>query len=55
MQAIAEGVEDAQQANALRSMGCHIAQGYHFSRPQPPYLLSHSPHFVQPSVTPRRL
>ena len=35
VQAIAEGVEDAQQVNALRSMDCHIAQGYHFSKPLP--------------------
>ena len=35
VQAIAEGVEDAAQVNALRSMDCHIAQGYHFSKPLP--------------------
>ena len=31
-------------------MDCHIAQGYHFARPLPAYLLSHSPHFAPPSV-----
>ena len=46
VQAVAEGVETEDQAIALRAMGCHTAQGYHFSRPQPPYLLSHSPHFA---------
>lgn len=33
---IAEGVEDASQAAALVELGCHKAQGYHFSRPQTP-------------------
>lgn len=45
VQAVAEGVETADQALALRSMGCHTAQGYHFARPLPPYLLAHSEHF----------
>ena len=30
---IAEGIERAEQALALRSMGCHVAQGYLFSVP----------------------
>lgn len=30
---IAEGIERVGQALALRSMGCHVAQGYLFSRP----------------------
>ncbi|HEX6021859.1 MAG TPA: EAL domain-containing protein, partial [Solirubrobacter sp.] len=44
VQAVAEGVELAEQAAALREMACHIAQGYHFSRPQPASYLfrSHS-------------
>ena len=46
VQAVAEGVETEDQAITLRAMGCHTAQGYHFSRPQPPYLLSHSEHFA---------
>ena len=44
VQAIAEGVEEAAQVNALRALDCHIAQGYHFSKPLPPAHLdlSHS-------------
>ena len=30
---IAEGVETEVVVEALRAMGCHLAQGYHFSRP----------------------
>jgi diguanylate cyclase (GGDEF)-like protein/PAS domain S-box-containing protein len=30
---IAEGVENAEQAKALRGLGCRQAQGYHFYRP----------------------
>ena len=53
VQAVAEGVETEDQAIALRAMGCHTAQGYHFSRPQPPYLLSHSELFAPaPSSVP---
>jgi EAL domain-containing protein (putative c-di-GMP-specific phosphodiesterase class I) len=32
---IAEGVEDPEQAGALRAIGCRFAQGYWFSRPLP--------------------
>ena len=35
MRAIAEGVETAEQADALRELGCYGAQGYFFSRPMP--------------------
>lgn len=31
--AVAEGVEDAATAEALRSSGCDLAQGFHFSAP----------------------
>jgi diguanylate cyclase (GGDEF)-like protein/PAS domain S-box-containing protein len=34
--AIAEGVEHAEQAAALRSLSCTYAQGYHFARPGAP-------------------
>jgi diguanylate cyclase len=32
---VAEGVEQPDQAAALAELGCHLAQGYHFSRPVP--------------------
>ena len=33
LHSVAEGVERADQSQALCDMGCEIAQGYHFSRP----------------------
>ena len=33
---VAEGVETAEQLQALRAMGCDVAQGYYFSKPVPP-------------------
>ncbi len=33
---VAEGVEHADQADALRDLRCQLAQGYHFSRPVAP-------------------
>ena len=36
MRTIAEGIEDAQQATALRDMRCELAQGYYYSAPVPP-------------------
>ena len=35
MRAIAEGVEDEPVWNALRDVGCDVAQGYHVGRPLP--------------------
>jgi len=32
---VAEGIEDAQTAQALGALGCDIGQGYYFSRPLP--------------------
>ncbi|MBR5049900.1 MAG: EAL domain-containing protein [Desulfovibrio sp.] len=32
---IAEGVENEEQLNALKAMGCDIVQGYYFSKPVP--------------------
>jgi predicted signal transduction protein with EAL and GGDEF domain len=33
MEVIAEGVETAEHVTALRSLGCELGQGYHFSKP----------------------
>ncbi len=35
MTTTAEGVEDEEQANLIRSLGCTKIQGYHFGRPMP--------------------
>lgn len=35
MECVAEGVEDAQTAELLTSMGVDILQGYHFAKPMP--------------------
>jgi diguanylate cyclase (GGDEF)-like protein len=35
LEVIAEGVEDAATAAMLKSIGCRLAQGYHFGRPVP--------------------
>lgn len=32
---VAEGVEGAEEACVLRTLGCPVAQGYHFARPMP--------------------
>ena len=34
LQVVAEGVEDEATWNELRALGCALAQGYYFSRPQ---------------------
>jgi predicted signal transduction protein with EAL and GGDEF domain len=36
LEAIAEGVENADQAEALRALNCGFAQGFHFARPSDP-------------------
>ena len=36
LQAVAEGVETAEQVAMLRSFSCQIGQGYHFARPAEP-------------------
>ena len=35
MPVIAEGVEEEQQVEMLKSLGCDYIQGYYFSRPIP--------------------
>ncbi len=41
LRVIAEGVEKLEQAVVLGEMGCHICQGFFFSRPMPAHELSH--------------
>ena len=36
LQVIAEGIETPGQLAALKALGCEFAQGYYFTRPQPP-------------------
>ena len=35
MQTVAEGIEDARQEGLLRDAGCHLGQGFRYSRPVP--------------------
>ena len=37
---VAEGVEDDEQVERLRELNCDLAQGYFFSHPQPPYVIT---------------
>jgi diguanylate cyclase (GGDEF)-like protein len=36
LQVVAEGVEDQETFDELNALGCHVSQGYLFSRPLPP-------------------
>jgi EAL domain-containing protein (putative c-di-GMP-specific phosphodiesterase class I) len=33
LRVVAEGIEDADTLNALRAVGCDLAQGFHLARP----------------------
>ena len=35
MSVVAEGVENEQQFEFLRSLNCDVIQGYYFSKPKP--------------------
>ena len=53
LEVVAEGVEGADVLHRLRSLRCHEAQGFHFSRPLPPaalveWLASREPEAAQP-------
>jgi diguanylate cyclase (GGDEF)-like protein len=37
---VAEGVETIEQVDRLRQLNCDLAQGYYFSHPQPPYVIT---------------
>lgn len=39
MVTVAEGVETADQVRYLRSLECHMAQGFFYSKPQPPAVI----------------
>ena len=53
MRTVAEGVEELSQLEALREMGCHLIQGYYFSKPLPAgelqTLLQHDFTVLEPS------
>lgn len=36
LEVVAEGIETAEQCELLKHLGCHIGQGYYFSKPIPP-------------------
>jgi diguanylate cyclase (GGDEF)-like protein/PAS domain S-box-containing protein len=40
LKTVAEGIETEEQMQALRSMGCELAQGFLYSRPVPPSVLA---------------
>jgi diguanylate cyclase (GGDEF)-like protein len=51
LEAVAEGVEDSHQLEVLQTMGCNLAQGYHFARPLSEEMI---PQFLTPTRDVRR-
>jgi len=35
LESVAEGVEELEELEALRSIGCRMGQGFHFAKPMP--------------------
>lgn len=53
LRAVAEGVETAGLADALRDMGCALGRGFHFARPLPPAeLVAYALSAAVPAVPP---
>jgi diguanylate cyclase (GGDEF)-like protein/PAS domain S-box-containing protein len=40
LQTVAEGIEDSDQLERLQRLGCELAQGYHFGRPDRPEVIT---------------
>lgn len=53
LELVAEGVETAQQLNWLVQQGCHIIQGYYFSKPMNKDVMKHS--LLRGHITPSSL
>jgi EAL domain-containing protein (putative c-di-GMP-specific phosphodiesterase class I) len=57
LRVVAEGVETADQKDALNALGCRAAQGFHFFKPMPPDRIMgvlRNLHAAQPNVVPLR-
>lgn len=52
LRVVAEGVEEQSQADTLQRFGCHLVQGYHFSRPMPAADVVDMPQVFAVSSTP---
>jgi diguanylate cyclase (GGDEF)-like protein/PAS domain S-box-containing protein len=52
MRAVAEGVEDHEQALTLERLGCTMAQGYLFARPMPPDAMTQALQADEATTTP---
>jgi EAL domain-containing protein (putative c-di-GMP-specific phosphodiesterase class I) len=53
LETIAEGIEEYGQLLALRRLGCHQAQGFHFGRPGPAAAISDLLQDAPPAGPPR--